>query len=273
MPRLSSCCCARPYAACSPPLPPHSNLAWGLAVFFGVIFAGGVSGAHLNPAVTLALVAHGRVPARKLVPFTAAQFIGAFLAAATVLGNYIQGLRAFEVACRGGRHDLATAAIFTTFPAPFESVRGGFGDQLLGSALLLAGIFALGDGFNHSGSSGDRNRAAVAGRLAGAAAVGALVLAIGLCFGLNAGYAINPARDLPPRLLVALCGWGFKQVFTAYAWVPVVAPCLGALVGSTAYEALVGWHTPAAAAAAAAAETVHPAPSAAKRKRELNARV
>ena len=249
------------------------NLAWGLAVFFGIVVAGGVSGAHLNPAVSLALCAHGRLPARKLAPFAAAQLGGSFAAAATVYANYANGLAAFEAACRGGRRDLATAGIFATYnnAAIGESVANGFADQVLGTALLLAGIFALGDAHNNSsgGSAGG------AGRLAGAAATGALVVAIGMCFGLNAGYAINPARDLPPRVLTALAGWGWAQVFTPYAFVPVVAPCVGALVGSTLYEALVGWHTPAAAraAAAAAAAAVHPAAAAPRSKAELGSRV
>jgi glycerol uptake facilitator protein len=251
------------------------NLAWGLAVFFGIVVAGGVSGAHLNPAVSLALCAHGRFPARKLAPFAAAQLGGSFAAAATVFANYADGLAAFEAACRGGRRDLATAGIFATYnnAAIGESVANGFADQVLGTALLLAGIFALGDAHNNSSGGGGGGAGGGAGRLAGAAATGALVVAIGMCFGLNAGYAINPARDLPPRVLTALAGWGWAQVFTPYAFVPVVAPCVGALLGSTLYEALVGWHTPAAARVAAAAAAVHPAAAAARSKAELGSRV
>src|SRR5215475_9129703 len=117
--------------------------------------------------------------------------------------------------------EKGTAGIFATYPQPYLSTAGALIDQIVGTALLLLVIRAIGD---------TRNNAA--GPL-GPIVVGFLVMAIGMAFGLNAGYAINPARDLGPRLFTALAGWGF-EVFRAgngWWWVPIVAPCLGALLG------------------------------------------
>jgi glycerol uptake facilitator-like aquaporin len=133
---------------------------------------------------------------------------------------------------------LATAGIFATYPQPFLSVIGGFVDQLIGTALLMAGILAFTD---------PRNNATPAWLTP--IIVGGLVVAIGVAFGFNAGYAINPARDLGPRLFTAVAGWG-GAVFTIggpWWWVPVVAPIVGALAGAFAYDLLVFRHHPPAA--------------------------
>ena len=131
--------------------------------------------------------------------------------------------------------DKATAGIFATYPQPFLSaVPGGFVDQVVGTALLLLVIFALGDRRNAGPASG------------GPVLVGALVVLIGMTFGFNAGYAINPARDLGPRLFTAIAGWG-SEVFRAgggWWWVPIVAPCLGALLGGFVYDRLITRHHP-----------------------------
>jgi MIP family channel proteins len=210
------------------------NIVWGLAVTMGCYVAGGVSGAHLNPAVTLALAVHREFPWRKVVPYTLAQLAGAFVASAVVYATYFEALNAFDGGTRAVTGTHATAGIWATYPQPFLSTfPGGFIDQVVGTALLVALIFALTD---------KRNAPPAAGQ--GPVLVGLLVVAIGAAFGFNSGYAINPARDLGPRLFTALAGWG-GDVFRAghsWWWVPVVAPPVGAVLGGWLYDVCVGRH-------------------------------
>jgi len=208
------------------------NIAWGLAVTMGCYVAGGVSGAHLNPAVTLALAVRGRFPWARVAPYIFAQFLGAFVASAVVYVTYSEALAAFDGGVRQVTGPQGSAGIWATYPQPFLSTfPGGFIDQIVGTALLVGVIFAISDTRNSPPPSG-----------LAPVIVGLLVLAIGASFGFNSGYAINPARDLGPRLFTALAGWG-SEVFRAgnnWWWVPVIAPCVGAVAGGWVYDVLVG---------------------------------
>ena len=206
------------------------NICWGLAVTFGVYAAAGVSGAHLNPAVTLALAVRRGFPWRNVGPYVAAQMVGAFFGALVVYIVYREALLAFDQGVRQVLGPQGTAGIFATYPAPYLTTFGGFIDQIVGTALLVAGVFFLTD---------ERNAPPPPALVP--LFVGLLVVAIGMAFGVNAGYAINPARDFGPRLFTALAGWG-PGVFTAahgWWWVPIVAPCLGGLLGGYAYDVCV----------------------------------
>jgi MIP family channel proteins len=212
------------------------NLAWGLAVTFGCYVAGGVSGAHLNPAVTMALAVHRGFPWGKVGPYVLGQFAGAFAASLLVYLTYYEAINAFDGGVRQVTGELATAGIWATYPQAFLSTfPGGFIDQVVGTALLMCVIFAIVD---------KRNASPPAGLVP--VIVGLLVVVIGMTFGYNAGYAINPARDLAPRLFTALFGWG-SEVFragNAWWWVPVVAPVIGAILGGWVYDLLVGRRFP-----------------------------
>jgi len=208
------------------------NIAWGLAVTMGCYVAAGVTGAHLNPAVTLALAVHRRFPWNKVLPYSLAQLAGAFIASAVVFVTYHEALDAFDHGVRQVIGPQGTAGIWATYPQPFLSVfPGGFIDQVVGTALLVGVIFAITD---------TRNSPAPAGLAP--VVVGLLVLLIGATYGFNSGYAINPARDLGPRLFTFVAGWG-GDVFRAgngWWWVPIVAPCVGAVAGGWAYDFFVG---------------------------------
>ncbi len=212
------------------------NLTWGLGVTMGCYVAGGISGAHLNPAVTLALAVRGGFPWRKVPIYTIAQVAGAFVAAAIVYLTYREAFAAFDGGTRQVLGDLGTGGIFATYPRPFLSTfPGGFVDQVVGTAILMAGILAISDARNVPPPAG------LAPLL-----VGLLVVAIGAAFGFNSGYAINPARDLGPRLFTAVGGWGFEvfRAGNAWWWVPIVGPCVGAVLGAWVYDALVGKRIP-----------------------------
>jgi len=212
------------------------NIAWGLAVTMGCYVSAGVTGAHLNPAVTLSLAVHRKFPWGKVLPYSLAQIAGAFVASAVVFVTYREALSAFDGGVRQVLGPQGTAGIWATYPQPFLSTfPGGVIDQLVGTALLVGVIFGITD---------SRNSPAPAGLAP--VVVGLLVLVIGASFGFNAGYAINPARDFGPRLFTFVAGWG-SEVFRAgnnWWWVPIVAPCVGGVFGGWAYDALVGHRFP-----------------------------
>jgi len=213
---------------------------WGLAVVFAVYVAGGVSGAHINPAVTLAWAIRRKFPWVKVLPYWVAQVVGAFAGAALVLAVYHDAIDAFLATQsppvgRGG--DLSTFSIFATFPAEYfgSGVWGPLLDQIVGTAILVAVIAALIDSRNQAPSAN-----------LGPFLVGMVVLAIGLTYGTNAGYAINPARDFGPRLLAYFAGWGSNAFpgsgdwFSNYWWIPIVGPLVGGVVGVLIYDLFIG---------------------------------
>jgi MIP family channel proteins len=213
------------------------NLAWGLAVMMGVYVAGGVSGAHLNPAVTLSLAVHRGFPWRKVPPFVIAQVAGAFVASVVVYLTYREAFFEFDQGVRQVTGPQGTGGIFSTYPQAFLSTFGGFIDQVVGTALLMLGIFAISDPRN----SPPPNYFAPL-------AVGLLVVLVGATFGFNAGYAINPARDFGPRLFTAVGGWGMDvfRAGNAWWWVPIVAPCVGGVIGGYVYDFFITKHHPRA---------------------------
>lgn len=208
--------------------------AWGLAVVMGVYVAGGLSGAHINPAVTVALASRGDFAWGKVGPYILAQVLGAFAGAGLVLidmGPQIDATAAKAAgATSGDAFNTARNAldgIFFTHPDPAQGMLGGFVDQIIGTALLLFLIRAITDTRNSSPTS---NLAPFV--------IGLAVVVIGQSFGAAAGYAINPARDFGPRLLAAVGGWGANP-FTddgGYFWVPIVAPIIGGVIGIFAYD-------------------------------------
>ena len=212
------------------------NIAWGLAVTMGCYVSAGVTGAHLNPAVTLALAIHRRFSWSKVGPYVVAQMLGAFVASAVVYATYHEALTAFDGGTRHVIGALGTAGIWATYPQPFLSTfPGGFIDQVVGTALLVGVIFGITD---------SRNSAPPAGVTP--VVVGLLVVLIGATFGFNSGYAINPARDFGPRLFTFVAGWG-SEVFRAgnsWWWVPIVAPCVGGVLGGWVYDVCVGSRLP-----------------------------
>ncbi|MEW2468501.1 MIP family channel protein [Streptomyces sp. NPDC046994] len=216
-------------------------LGWGLAVTFAIYVAGGVSGAHINPAVTLAFAVRRRFPWHKVVPYTAAQLIGAFAGGALVYAVYHDAISALDQAITGPKtngHTLATLSIFATFPAPYfhGGIWGPLVDQIVGAAFMLMFVMAVID---------LRNPAT---RIyLGPLVIGLAVAAIGFSYGANAGYAINPARDFGPRLFAWTLGWqelalpgSLPGAFHAYFWIPIVGPLVGGVIGVLVYDLFIG---------------------------------
>lgn len=209
------------------------NVAWGLAVTMAIYVAGGVSGAHLNPAVTLALAMRRGFSWRKVIPYSIVQTAGAFCGAAITYFIYREAFSAYDNGVRMVSGDLATAGIFATYPQPFLSTFGGLVDQIIATAILVLVILAISDTRNIAPSAN-----------VGPLIVGLLVVVIGIGFGFNCGYAINPARDLGPRLFTLIAGWG-TDVFRAgnnWFWVPIFGPLIGGAFGALVYDNLIGKH-------------------------------
>lgn len=200
------------------------TLGWALGVTFGVYASARISGAHLNPAVTLALAAFRGFPWRKVVPYTIAQCVGAFAGAAVVFFNYREAFHRFDPGLE------KTAGLFTTFPAYPDVMSAGFFDQVLGTALLLFLIFAISD-----------SRNIIVPAYLSPIAVGLIVLAIGVSFGKLHGYAINPARDFGPRLFTVLAGFRNNGLtdHTGVWWIPIAGPLAGGLLGGGLYDLLI----------------------------------
>ncbi|MCD2197406.1 aquaporin family protein [Actinomycetospora endophytica] len=230
---------------------------WGLAVVFGVYVAGGVSGAHINPAVTLAFAVRRGFPWRKVPAYWLAQVVGAFAAAALIYSVYYPAIDAYNatkgIASRAASQD--TFSIFATFPAKYfgGALWGPLFDQIVGTALLVALIAAIVD---------NRNQAPTGNM--GGFIIGLVVVGIGFSFGTDAGYAINPARDLGPRLWTYIEGWGALAFpgagtyFDNYWWVPIVGPLVGAVIGIVVYDLIIGQVLEARAEAAGGEEPPPP---------------
>jgi aquaglyceroporin related protein len=200
---------------------------WGLGVMLGV-YTGGISGAHLNPAVTFANCVFRKFPWRKFPGYMLAQILGAMVASAIVYANYKSAIDVFEggpdIRTVGG--ETSTAGIFCTYPAPFMTKTGQFFSEFIASALLMFLIYALKD----DGNIGAGNLTPLA--------LFFVIFGIGACFGWETGYAINLARDFGPRLVSYMIGYG-HEVWSAggyYFWVPMVAPFCGCTFGGFLYD-------------------------------------
>ncbi|HEY0168062.1 MAG TPA: MIP/aquaporin family protein [Jatrophihabitans sp.] len=214
----------------------HDSIAWawGLGVTLGIYVAGKVSGAHLNPAISVALAVFSGFSWRKVLPYSLAQTAGAFAAAILVRWNYTEVLAKADPG-----HTLKTQGVFSTLPGNGVlpvSEYGALRDQIIGTAILVFVVFALTDARNQS-------------PLANLAPflIGLLVVGIGMAWGTNAGYAINPARDFGPRLASFVTGYGtaFRDQYgNLFFCVPIVGPLIGAVVGGGMYRALIAKHLP-----------------------------
>lgn len=195
---------------------------WGFGVAIAVYVAGWMSGAHLNPAVTVGFLVTGAVTVSDAMIYFAGEFAGAFLGAVLVWLAYLPHWSKTESA------DLKLA-VFSTGPA-IRHTAGNFICEVIGTAMLMVGILGIFNANNGIGSG------------FGPYAVGILVFSLGLSLGGPTGYAINPARDLGPRIAHAILPIpGKRDSDWSYAWIPVVGPIIGGAVGALLYQGVVGF--------------------------------
>lgn len=195
------------------------TMGWGLGVAIAVYAVGNVSGAHLNPAVTIGLAVIGEFPWSDVSKYILAQMIGAFLGATIVWIHYLPHWEETK--------DQATKlAVFSTGPA-ISNTWANLMSEIIGTFVLVFSILAIGTNEFTQGLN--------------PLIVGFLIVAIGLSLGGTTGYAINPARDLGPRIahfLLPIAGKGDSD--WKYAWIPVVGPIIGGIIGAFCFSSLFG---------------------------------
>ena len=211
------------------------HISWGLGVAFGVYVS---DGGHLNSSITIANVIYNGLSKRKALVYISAQFCAGFLAAASVFIIYLDSLHGYDKSSGNYKIVPDTAGIFCTFPFDFVDPREPNSKRTLGlgfscisefSATFFLYFLVL--------TFTDERRKNPEGNLTGFI-LGLVVLAIGCAYGKQTGYALNPARDFPPRLFLLCAGWG-SDLFTYgnyYFWVPIVLPTLGTIVAGGVYE-------------------------------------
>ncbi|KAL3417818.1 MIP family channel protein [Phlyctema vagabunda] len=212
-----------------------TNWSWGLGITIGIYVAGGISGGHLNPAISIALCLYRGFPVRKTLTYIAAQVIGGVLAGLIAYGVYYDAIASFNAA---GGLEAAPSAVglfaggsgksFYTEPASFANPGSAFANEFVATAILACAILALGDDSNAPPGAGMH-----------ALIVGLVVTVLTMAFGYNTGACLNPARDFGPRLATAMVGYG-REVFTVRqawwiygAWGATIS---GALVGGLLYD-------------------------------------
>ncbi|MDG6339405.1 aquaporin [Glaesserella parasuis] len=214
------------------------SIVWGLAVAMAVYASAGLSGAHLNPAVTIALWKFACFDGKKILPYILSQMLGAFCAAALVYFLYKDLFAASEAAQNIVRGEgVGFAGVFSTYPNPHISVLQAFFVEVVITAVLMALIFALTDDGN------GLPRGAMAPLL-----IGLLIATIGGAMGPLTGFAMNPDRDFGPKLFAFLAGWGDIALTGGrdipYFLVPIFGPIVGALLGGFIYTRVIGKNLP-----------------------------
>ncbi|KAF9260666.1 putative aquaporin 4 [Marasmius fiardii PR-910] len=205
------------------------SFGWAVGLALAVWVSAGISGGHVNPAVTLSLAIFRGFPWKKVPVYIVSQLFGGIVGAAIVYANYFHAIDIAE----GGRgvRTLATAGYFGTFAADYMTNVSCFFSEFLATAILLLVILAVTD---------KRNSPPPYGLLP--LAIFVLTLGIAACLGMETGFAINPARDFGPRLLTSMVGYG-SAVYTFrnhyWIWCPIMAPILGAMAGTCFYDALL----------------------------------
>ncbi|KAI0294679.1 aquaporin [Multifurca ochricompacta] len=205
------------------------NFGWACGAALGVWVSGGISGGHINPAVTLCMAVFRGLPWYKALSYMLGQLIGAWLGALIVFANYSEGINIFEGG--NGRRTLKSAGLFSTYPLAYVSSANCFFDEFIGAFVLLFVVFAVSDRHNSTLHPGLIPLV-----------IFILILGIGAAFGMQTGYGINPARDLGPRIMTAMVGYG-SQVFTFrhhyWIWGPIIGSCCGGLIACLIYDLFI----------------------------------
>ena len=215
-------------------------IVWGLGISLAVYLTAGISGAHLNPAITIALWLFARFPARKVVPYIIAQVAGAFGGALLAYMFYHNLFINFETAnhmVRGSVESLQLASIFSTYPSAAISVWQAVFIEIVITSILMGLIMALTDDGN-----------GVPRGPLGPLLIGILVAVLGASTGPLTGFAMNPARDFGPQLFTFFAGWGDIAMTGGrdipYFLIPIIAPVIGACLGAAVYRLCIGKNLP-----------------------------
>jgi len=205
------------------------NFGWAIGLAMGAWVSGGISGGHLNPAVTLALAIWRGFPWRKVPAYIFAQILGGVIGAGLVYGNYLDAINIFEG--DSGTRTRATASLFATYALDYMTDISCFFTGFLGTAVLVFVVLAAADKKNDAAPKGLRPLTLFLA-----------LLGVGAAFGMQTSYTFNPARDLGPRLFLTLAGYG-KQLYIYrsqyWLWCATVSPCLGAQAAVGLYDLFI----------------------------------
>lgn len=206
-------------------------IGFGFGGAMGIIASGKVSGAHMNPAVSLAFFLTGRLSIVRFILYVSGQLLGAFVAALAVFTLYIDQLKSYGP----DQFSMKTASIFATYPNDTVSVFGAFWDQTVSTAIFVLYILSFCDTKNSGIPTG-----------AAALLFGTTITVMAGSAGFNCGGAINPARDFGPRFFTLIAGWGWEpfQANSHFFWIPIVGPMFGAVLGTVVYILLISNHWP-----------------------------
>ncbi|XP_028306473.1 aquaporin-9-like [Gouania willdenowi] len=195
------------------------NIIISVCLAIAIYMTGGISGGHLNPAVSLAKACLGKLEWKHFLVYIIAQFLGAFLGAAVVFGIYYDAIMVFTNRNLSVSGSKGSGHIFASYPAGPVSIQEGLYLQVVAVAMLVLAVLAITKLRNHAAG---------------------VELAI-IAFGLKYDYPLNPATDLGPRLFTAVAGWGM-EVFTYgnyWWWIPVVGPLIGSLISAFLYNLVI----------------------------------
>jgi aquaglyceroporin related protein len=202
------------------------DFGWAIGLALGVWVSGGISGGHINPAITLAMATWRGFPWRKVPGYILAQVLGGIFGSAIVYGNYVNAINIFE-----GGNDIrtqATASLFATYALDYLTNISCFFVEFTGTMILALMIVAGSDKYNMAPPPGLLPLI-----------IFLVLLGLGVALGMQTSFAFNPARDFGPRILLSFAGYG-KEVFTYrsqyWLWCPIIAPVLGAQVGIGFYD-------------------------------------
>ncbi|HWQ77297.1 MAG TPA: MIP/aquaporin family protein [Anaerovoracaceae bacterium] len=207
---------------------------WGVAIALAIYAVGGISGAHINPAVTIALAAFGGFDKRKVIPYVVCQILGGVTAAALVYFLFRANILSFEQAngiVRGTTEGLGAGGIFVTAAGPSVSMATAFVNEMFLTFGLVLTVFATTDPDNGAAPSNGIP----------AIAIGASVIFGGIALGPLTGFAMNPARDFGPRIFLMIGGWGDTALGTNFYGliVPIFATIIGGLIAGAFYKGVI----------------------------------
>ncbi|KAI7851971.1 aquaporin-like protein, partial [Circinella umbellata] len=213
-----------------------SNDSWltvaygnGMAVLFAISICGHISGAHMNPAITVTLWLFSNFPRNRVLSYIIAQIAGAFCGSALLYTIITPAINQFDGGTRSILGDTGTATIFATYPPLYVGIGTAIASEVVGTSLLALLVMTTGHPQN-------RPFCSIQGVIV-ATGVSSILLSIGY----TSGFSLNPARDIGPRIFTAVAGWGLEVFIISdyYALVPMFAPFLGSLVGGTVYTIFI----------------------------------
>ncbi|KAJ5905412.1 uncharacterized protein N7473_002328 [Penicillium subrubescens] len=210
---------------------PAQSAAWGFGFMVAIYTTGGISGGHLNPAISITLSVFRGLPARRTLVYIAAQLLGAITAGGIAYAIYHDAILEVSATAKVPQSKSVAAEALITAPKQFVHPATAFFTEFIGSAILVGVIIALGD---------DNNAPPGAGM--NAFIVGVLISIVILALGYNTGGCFNCARDFGPRLVALMAGWGgqlFRETHAWWVWGPWCADISGALFGALVYDALI----------------------------------